>query len=181
MDEQLKPCPFCGSNDIIIWDNPPEEQHPMQHWAVKCRICSAAIDGYRTRDIAIQTWNDRSTSRPVANKAEVYAAITRERAFQDWKWGPLAVNSHTIAEWLMIMESELFEAKLAWTDNAEPESILQEILQVAAVAVACLEQYGPTERKYPEDMQNKSKPPGWMGDYGGPGCDPVDIDYQEQE
>lgn len=71
-------------------------------------------------------------------------AIHDERQFQDQKFGP--GSQHTIGEWILIMESELAEAKVAIIKGGEGRnSVLMEIVQVAAVAVACLEQHGVKE------------------------------------
>lgn len=75
-------------------------------------------------------------------------AILEERDFQDGKWGPVSVAGHTIGEWILIMESELNEAKLAVIKGGTGrDSVLSEITQVAAVALACLEQHGTGEIK----------------------------------
>ncbi len=74
-------------------------------------------------------------------------AVTAERKYQDAKWGTLSNHPHTVAEWLLILESELAEAKDAWVRNGGDLEALKEIVQVAAVAVACLEQHGPVGRE----------------------------------
>ena len=77
---------------------------------------------------------------------EVNQHVEVERMFQDSKHGPIEMNSHTIGEWILILESELAEAKVALIKGGTGrDSVLQEILQVAAVAVACLEQHGLRE------------------------------------
>jgi hypothetical protein len=70
--------------------------------------------------------------------------IIEEREFQDRKFGP--GSNHTIGEWILIMESELAEAKVALIKGGKGrDSVLQEIVQVCAVGVACLEQHGTAE------------------------------------
>ena len=73
----------------------------------------------------------------------VYAAIDRERAYQDAKWGP---NPHTVGEWILILQAELDEAKHAWVKNPGDGPALTEILQVISVGVACLEDHPIHER-----------------------------------
>ena len=78
------------------------------------------------------------------NRQEVYVAISRERAYQQKKWRN---TEHTVGEWLLILDSELAEAKQAWVKGRDNSEALAEILQVASVAVACLEAHGIVERK----------------------------------
>lgn len=74
---------------------------------------------------------------------EVQQHVEVERLFQDSKHGPIETHPHTIGEWILIMESELAEAKLALIKGGEGrDSVLQEILQVVAVGIACMEQHG---------------------------------------
>jgi len=71
------------------------------------------------------------------------AGIAVERQYQNLKWGsPNASGPHSVAEWLLIIESELAEAKDGWVDHGGERRALEELVQVAAVAVAALEQHG---------------------------------------
>lgn len=45
--------------------------------------------------------------------ATIYRAIKAERRYQDVVHGTIEENPHTVGEWLLIMESELNEAKRA--------------------------------------------------------------------
>lgn len=77
-------------------------------------------------------------------KADAIVAILKERAFQDEKFGP--DSRHTIGEWIIIMEAELNEAKLALIKGGKGRnSVLMECVQVCAVGLAMLEQHGVTE------------------------------------
>ena len=76
----------------------------------------------------------------------VLEAIKRERVYQDNKHGTIEQHSHSVGEWLLIMEDELQEAKNAWCREHSDTRALEEILQVIAVGVACLEQHGIVER-----------------------------------
>lgn len=79
-------------------------------------------------------------------RATAFAAIDRERCFQDHKWGPITEKPHTIGEWILLIEDELSEAKRALIKGGTGrDSVLQEIVQVAALATACLEQHGTHE------------------------------------
>lgn len=76
---------------------------------------------------------------------EVFEAIRRERDFQDHKWGTIQERPHTVGEWLLIAERELQEAKEAWCKGHGDYGALEELIQVAAVVTACLEQHGIVE------------------------------------
>ena len=73
----------------------------------------------------------------------VYLSIDVERAHQDQKWGPIDQKKQSVAGYLLVMERELAEAKEGWMKNIPGKhSSLAEIVQIAATAVACLEQHG---------------------------------------
>lgn len=76
---------------------------------------------------------------------EVMAAIARERGYQERKWGR---KEHGIAAWLLIARGELGEAERSWLKDGEQadRNALMEMVQVAAVLVAGLEQHGIAER-----------------------------------
>lgn len=74
---------------------------------------------------------------------EVSREIRAERAFQDNKWGTIQDNPHAIGGWILLIEAELDEAKRALIKGGEGrDSVMQEILQIAALAHAALEQHG---------------------------------------
>lgn len=85
------------------------------------------------------------------HKPEVYILIAEERNHQDKKHGPIDIHGHTIGEWILIMEAELAEAKLAIIKGGTGRNhVLHEILQVVATGAACLEQHGiePVKTKW---------------------------------
>ena len=54
---ELKPCPFCGSDDVGCWTSStvfPNGKHP--HW-VLCDDCFAKTDTYCSMEEAIEAWN----------------------------------------------------------------------------------------------------------------------------
>jgi hypothetical protein len=78
---------------------------------------------------------------------QVFEAITAERKRQDEKWG--ADRQQSLAGYLLIVQAELNEAILGWIKNSLGKSApLNELVQVAAVCVAALEQYGTTGNTY---------------------------------
>lgn len=79
---------------------------------------------------------------PKLTMEEVFALIRAERDRQDAKWG--ADRQQSCAGFLLVLEAELAEAKAGWMKNVEGKhAAMREIVQVAAVAVAALEQHGP--------------------------------------
>ncbi len=84
---------------------------------------------------------------PNVSQADIYAAITRERAYQDDKWGTPFEHPHDVPGWLLIMRGELEEAEQGWLKGNGDKDALRELLQVIAVGVACLEQHGVVERE----------------------------------
>jgi hypothetical protein len=77
----------------------------------------------------------------ILTKQQVFDKIITERAYQDRKWG--ADKPQSLPGYLLILQREVQEAIDGWMkDSSGRDAPLNEILQVAAVAVACLEQYG---------------------------------------
>lgn len=71
------------------------------------------------------------------------AAVKREREYQDAKHGGVDTNPHSIGAWLLIVESELNEAKEAAIKGGEGRNnVISEIIQIAATCIAALEQHG---------------------------------------
>jgi len=79
----------------------------------------------------------------MTTREAIFAAIDRERAYQDHKWG--ANRRLDTQMWLSILSAELGEAWRDWI-KGNPDRARAEILQVAAVAVATLESLGLEER-----------------------------------
>src|SRR4051794_6072592 len=72
---------------------------------------------------------------------EPLLAIHRELEHQRQKWGKHKPQS--LPGFLLILESELAEAKHGWMKNLDGRnSSLTEMVQIAAVAIACLGRYG---------------------------------------
>jgi len=67
----------------------------------------------------------------------VYQMIEAERAYQDAKWGQ---QDHTPVAWIPILLEEVGEVARAVNENDVAEYI-DELIQVAAVAVAMVESY----------------------------------------
>lgn len=84
----------------------------------------------------------------------IFFAITRERLYQDEKYGTPEHRNLSLARYLLIIRKELNEAMDAIVDEETDEetdegalaNAMCELLQVAAVAVAAMEQHGIIER-----------------------------------
>ena len=79
-------------------------------------------------------------------KQTVLTAISEERIFQDRKWGNIDLNPYEVGSCLLIMETCLHKAKLAYSSQKGDEGALDEIRKAVAVGVACMEQHGPVFR-----------------------------------
>lgn len=58
----LKPCPFCGSKSIILWEVKPDEATAFQGeslWCVFCESCEAEGPHKTTATVAASGWNCR--------------------------------------------------------------------------------------------------------------------------
>lgn len=92
-------------------------------------------------------------------KQNVIKAIEGEREYQERKWPG---HKHTTAEWLLIIEKLCGDARKAWVTGHGDNEALHEIRQIAATAVAAMEQCGAPERgqpvtgrKYPDGPTNE--------------------------
>lgn len=126
-------------------DHPPQSilEGLGTHWVLNCPDGSVAVIDETTRDSREESIDNLPDCcfGTLVSKAFVYDAITREREYQDAKFGPLKEQS--LAGFLIVLENEIAEAKHGWTKNLTGRSsALHEIVQVAATAVACLERYG---------------------------------------
>jgi hypothetical protein len=73
-------------------------------------------------------------------------AIDSERAYQEEKFQG-RTHQHGVAEYLLIMEKCLGDAKRAYSGNGNDATALDEVRQVVAVGVACMEDHGAPLRR----------------------------------
>ncbi len=83
-------------------------------------------------------------NQPILTREEVYRLIDGEREFQIAKWGHVKQG---VAHYVLVLICELQEAIEAWAKTGDETAVLDEIRQVAAVAVACLERHGCPPRE----------------------------------
>jgi Lar family restriction alleviation protein len=55
MSEELKPCPFCGSEDVTL-----ENLFCIDDWYVSCNKCDIQQIAKYKKDEAILRWNQRA-------------------------------------------------------------------------------------------------------------------------
>lgn len=74
---------------------------------------------------------------------EAVEVVRKEREYQEQKWGKDRPQS--LAGFLLILQKEVNEAVDGWMKNSDGrDSPLNEVVQVAATALACIERYGET-------------------------------------
>ena len=74
---------------------------------------------------------------------EVVESLKQERQNQDIKCGALDEKKQSVAGYMLVLKKELEEAEAGWMKNVQGKhSALSEIRQVAATAIACLQQHG---------------------------------------
>jgi hypothetical protein len=79
-------------------------------------------------------------------KDVVMLAIESERTHQLAKWPG---HDHTVAEWLLILEKLMVDARREWVTGHGDNSALHEVRQIATTAIACMEQCGSPRRGEP--------------------------------
>lgn len=82
----------------------------------------------------------------VDQRVAIFEAIDRERVYQDMKRGPAHDRGLSLGDWVLILQEELEEVRREFVRNEGDRAARKEVLQVAAVAVACLECLGVVER-----------------------------------
>jgi hypothetical protein len=94
-----------------------------------------------------------SRSGLMASRAEVFAAIDGERAYQQTRWNEKTTTSkgeHSLSEWIAYMEDYLREAKQILArearQNAYPK-VLPIMRKVVTMGVAAMEQHGAPQRE----------------------------------
>lgn len=75
--------------------------------------------------------------------SDVVQAVAEERMFQDEKHGSIQESPHEIGSWVLLIEAELNEVKSALIKGGfGRDSYRSELIQVAALCFAALEQHG---------------------------------------
>lgn len=98
MTEQLKPCPFCGSNSFSVFDNLS---------AIVCNACRMSSPVLQTKEEVVKFWNTRV---PVENPA----VTTRQCAkclyeFYDYEVTPYLLNNEVCTNVPVFLCNECFK------------------------------------------------------------------------
>lgn len=65
VNEELKPCPFCGMTSITI-----EDYQPMEDVHVVCKDCGAKVSFYGIRYTVADRWNMRPIEKTLEQRIE---------------------------------------------------------------------------------------------------------------
>ena len=68
---ELRPCPFCGKDEVYV-----QYTDDYLEWGVYCRTCKAQIYSFPTESEAIKAWNTRT---PHTNKK-----CSKEHGIECW-------------------------------------------------------------------------------------------------
>lgn len=77
-DIGLKPCPFCGSDDVFRGQGPEGEHY------VLCWGCSAKVETYNGMEDAVNGWNRRAIDRDELLKIADECEQTNINNMTDW-------------------------------------------------------------------------------------------------
>lgn len=81
-------------------------------------------------------------------REDVYKAIDSEREYQEnLGAGRTDGRTHTVGEFLVMLQRYVDHAFAAWTDNAGDQAALNQVRKVAGIAVNCMEKHGAPHRK----------------------------------
>ena len=80
------------------------------------------------------------------SQTDVFQEIILERIYQDSKWGTIEDHPHEVGSWLVIMDRLLAKAKNGYMTSVGDYTALNEIRQIVAVGIACMEQHGVPSR-----------------------------------
>ena len=90
-----------------------------------------------------------------ATLTDALEAILEERLYQDGKYGSPEERYLSLGDYLVILRGELEEAEQAFRKGVGEGECLLEVLQVGAVATACLQQHGVVQRYVREQVNGR--------------------------
>lgn len=89
----------------------------------------------------------------MATRAEVYDALTSERAYQRDRWNERTTTSggfHSLEEWLMYIEHYIGLAKVSLSTKAKQDAYVEVphiMRKITAMGVAAMEEHGAPKRE----------------------------------
>lgn len=87
-----------------------------------------------------------------ASREAIYSALNEERDYQDRRWNKettITEGQHSVAEFVLFMDTYIQEIKRDLSYNGEPEAsqlALDKLRKVTAMGIACMEQNGLVRR-----------------------------------
>lgn len=165
-------CPFCHkTGDLFTW---VIQRDQIDFKTAVERLLLLVDQQTPTHDQMPRSFPVLTEEMPVPGpfhisgpQATIVSAVSHERRHQDRTHGTIEEHPHTVGEWLLIIETELLEAKTAWVKGAGDRGSLLEILQVIASGFACLEQHGVVERTRFDQQRTSLEAIDKIDPYGG--------------
>lgn len=139
MDEALKPCPFCGSSDVQVIDN-PDINTGEEDWLICCGKCGGAFIASNdampvTRSELIARWNDRTWNTPAlkdgirywpmaktkdGDNLTVYNSVhTIEKALQQFNVWEEFYGYKIEEAWIRSTDGRRIDVEHRWTAEGE--------------------------------------------------------------
>lgn len=127
-DENLKPCPFCGSEPEMLVNNDfsnRREDDPDESYYVRCPKCFIEKkplfeDGYETREKANSAWNTRA-QEPTGDAVEALPEVCdgkEQYAFEEWaKSNRMEMREHPI--YFIFLDERTDAARKGWEAGIE--------------------------------------------------------------
>lgn len=77
MKDELKECPFCG-NEVVVVEH--EDSTPIrQRWIIECHSCGLSMFDLREKSL-IESWNTRTTQQTIKDyKTRLCNALNKSR------------------------------------------------------------------------------------------------------
>lgn len=118
MSKELKPCPFCGGEDV---EHLPDG---FGNWLVGCVTCDYRIQCVScTEDEAVRYWNTRPAEQYLKKRSDIYKAtvFNLKREIKEYKSKILINGCHTFDELELykILEKLLTTISFTWDEKGE--------------------------------------------------------------
>ena len=101
-----------------------------------------------------------SDTRNPTTRANVFEALNTEREYQRRRWGyrredgSFVEPEHGVCDFLVYIDEYMADARRAVAKTPESKTTLGHLRKVAALCVACFEQWGIEPRQSPDPLVN---------------------------
>lgn len=82
MEDRLKPCPFCGGDNVGIWENRAPASKDFRYSA-NCYDCHISLGFEKTKEEAIEKWNTRKPMDRIVERLEKVMEYS-EKSYKEW-------------------------------------------------------------------------------------------------